>query len=65
MYLEIAFASNDEEGAALVKLVQPSKVEIATIHHIKSPGFWGQLIEDIDFVHFAIADMDERRNNAA
>jgi len=45
LYLEIAFASNDEEGTALVKLVQPSKVEIATIHHIKSPSFWDELIE--------------------
>ena len=61
---EIRFATGHEEAADLVETIQPFEVEEAPIHDVKRAGLWQQLVEDVDLVHLAIADMDKRRDIA-
>src|SRR5208282_21428 len=63
--LEIRLAAGHEEAARLVEAVQPLEVEKAPIHDVERAGLGQQLIEDVDLVHLAVADMDEGRDVAA
>ena len=63
--LEIRFAAGHEEAAGFVKAVQPLEVEIAAIHDVERAGLGQQLIEDVDLVHLAVADVEEGRDVAA
>lgn len=45
-------------------LKQPSKVELAAIHHIERARLRDQDIEHIDLVYLAIADVNEGVNRA-
>src|SRR5216683_7153783 len=63
--LEIGLAAGHEEAAGFVKAVQPLEVEKAPIHDVERPGLGQQLIEDVDLVHLAVADMDEGWDVAA
>lgn len=51
--------SGHEEGAGLVEARQAFEIEVAAIHDIEGAGFDDELIEDIDVVELAIADMQE------
>ena len=48
-----------------MQLVLPRKIDAASIHHVKSTRLNRHEIQDLDLVHLAIADVDERRNCAA
>ena len=61
---EVGLAAGDEEATCLVEPVQSLEVEKAPIHDVESAGFGQQLVEDIDFVHLAIADVDKSRDVA-
>ena len=63
--LEIGLGAGDEEAAGLVKAVQPLEIEVAAIHDVEGAGLGQQLIEDVDVVHLAVADVDEGRDVAA
>ena len=41
------------------------EIEIAAIHDIKGAGFGPELIQNIDVMHFAVADEDKGGNVAA
>ena len=45
-------------------LVQPRKVQIASVHDVESTRFDGQDIEHIDVSHLAVADVNEAGNAA-
>ena len=63
--VEIRFAAGDKEAAGLVKAVQALEVEEPPIHHVERARLGHQLIEDVDLVHLAVADVDEGRDVAA
>ena len=58
-------AARDKESAGLMQLVESAPIQIATIHDIKSTGLDGHYIEHIHIGHFAVADVNKRRNSAA
>ena len=45
--------------------MQACKVEITAVHHIEGAGLGQQVIEHVDVVPFAVADMDEGGDIAA
>ena len=63
--IHAALGSRDEESPDLMQFVQPSEVEIATIHDVKCACLDGQEVQHIDLVQLAVADVDESRNSAA
>ena len=48
-----------------MQAVEPLEVEIGTVHHIESTGFWHEQIQNVDIVHLAVADMNESWNGAS
>ena len=62
--VHVAFGAGHKEGASLMHLKQPSKVDVAAIHHIERARLQDQDIEHVDLVHLAIADVDEGGNRA-
>ncbi len=63
--LEIRLAAGYEEAAGLVKAIQALEAEKAPIHDVERAGLGQQLIEDVDLMHLAVADVDEGRDVAA
>lgn len=60
--LEIGLSMGNEEGAGRVKSMQTLEVEVAAIHDAEGPRLGQKMIQDVDLVHLAVADMDERRD---
>jgi len=63
--LEIRLGAGDEEASGIIKARQTLEIEIAAIHDIKGAGFGQELIQNIDVMHFAVADEDKGGNVAA
>ena len=59
MVLGIGFGADNEEGACDVQSEEPFEIHIAPIHDVKSPGFGQENIEHIDFVQFAVGNMNK------
>ena len=57
--------AGDKEGSGLMHLVQPSKIQIAPIHHIEGTRLDRQDVQYIDLVHLAVADVNESGDRAA
>ncbi len=57
--VHIAFGSGDKESAGLMHLEQASKVQVTPIHDVERAGLQNQDVQHIDFVHLAVADVDE------
>ena len=62
---QIGLATDDKERLRLMHDEPACEVGEATIHDVKAAGFGYQDVEHIDFVHLAIADVDECWNVAA
>lgn len=62
--LQIRFGSDYKETADGMKMMQPFEIEKPSIHDVKRAGLRQQVVEDIDLVHFAVADMNKRRDIA-
>ena len=60
--LEVRLAAGHEEAAGLVEAVETLEVEEAAIHDVERAGLGQELIEDVDLVHLAVADIDEGRD---
>src|SRR5579863_9020036 len=54
-----------EKATGLVEAKQALEVEEPAVHDIESTRFGHELVEDVHFVHFSVANMDKRRNVAA
>jgi len=63
--LGVGLGPSDEIGADLMDQEQPPEIEIAQAQQIAGAGLDLQIIQGVDLVCFAVADMDERRNRAA
>ncbi len=63
--LEVGLAASHEEAAGLMNPMESLEIEIAPIHDVKRTGLGDQLIEDMNLVHLAIADVEEGRDIAA
>ena len=63
--LEVGLAASHKEAGGLVNPMKSLEIEIAPIHDVERAGLGEQLIEDMDLVHLAIADVEEGRNIAA
>jgi hypothetical protein len=62
---QVRFGARDEEAARLVQVILALKVEIATTHHVVSPGLRQQQVEHVDILHLAVGDMNNARTIAA
>lgn len=63
--LEVGLGARDEEASGIIEARQTLEVEIAAIHDIEGAGFGKELIQNIDVVHLAVTDENERGNIAA
>ena len=61
----VRFGAGDEETAGLVKAEQAREVEEAAIHDVEGARLREQLIEDVDLVQSAAADVNETGDVAA
>ena len=57
--LQIRLAPRYEETAGAVESIEPLEIEKPAIHDVKGPRFRHQVIEDVDLVHLAVADMNK------
>src|ERR1019366_533436 len=55
---QVRLAPRHKEAAGLVEAKQPLEVQEAAIHDVESSRLRLELIEDVDLVHFAVADVD-------
>jgi hypothetical protein len=60
----VRFGSGDKERAALMDGIKPGVVEVATIQQVVSTGLDQQLVERVDLVSLAVADVDKGWNRA-
>lgn len=63
--VELRFAASHEDAARFVNAIQTLEIEETPIHHIERARLGHQLIEDVDLVQRAVADVDEGRDVAA
>ena len=63
--LGIALGAGYKERARCVHRIQAGEVQIPPVHQVKRARLDGQRIQHTDFVHLAIADMNEAGNIAA
>ena len=63
--VHVALGSGHKEGACLMHLEQPSKVQIAPVHDVERAWLQDQDVQHIDLVHLAVADVDEGWDTAA
>src|SRR6266566_113918 len=57
---DVGFGAHDEEGRAEREDVEALEIHVAAIHDIEGAGLRQKLVEDIDIVHFAAGNADER-----
>ena len=57
---EVLLGAGDEEGAALMNAMPAGEVEVAAIHDVERSGIPDQLVEDVDVMHTACGDNDDR-----
>ena len=57
--VHVLLRARDEEATGLVQPIQPCKIDVAAIHDVERPGLRNQLIEDVDVVELAVADVNE------
>ncbi len=62
---EIGLGASDKETACIAQSKKAFEIDVAAIHHIESAGLDNQLVEQVDFVPLAIADMNKRRDIAS
>ena len=62
--LQIRLGAYDKETSRRMKPVQSLEIEKPSVHHIECAGLRQQLVEDIDLVHLAIADVNKTRDIA-
>ena len=62
---QVRLPARDKKAARLVESKQPLEIQEAAIHDVERSGLWHQLIEDIDLVHFAVADVNKDRDIAS
>ena len=55
-----ALGAGNKKSAALVKVEQPRKIQIAPVHDMEGVRFERQDVEHVHIAEFAVADMDER-----
>src|ERR1019366_1447178 len=63
--LKVRLTASHEEASGLVEAIKALEIEEATIHEVEGAGLGQQLVEDVDLMHLAIADVDEGGNVAA
>ena len=62
--MEISFGSNHEKSRRLMKLVETGKVHITSVEDIDGSWFYGELVQEIDLVNFAVGYKDHRGDAA-
>jgi len=59
--LEIRLGADHKKCCALTEVLESLEIEVSLIHNVEGPWLWDQVIEDIDVVKLAVADIDKRR----
>ncbi len=63
--VDVGLGASHKETARTMYSVKSSKIQIATMHHLEGLGLNWYEVEHVDFVQFAVADVNERRYSAA
>ena len=58
---EVGFGTGDEEAFSFVQATKSFEVDVSSVHDVESAGLGQQQVQNVDVVHFAIADVKERR----
>ena len=61
----IAFGADDKEGARLRQAIKPHEIEKTAIHDGEAARLRRNHVKHVDFMHFAVRNMDERRDITA
>jgi hypothetical protein len=62
---EIRFPTDHKEAAGLLKAIEALEVQEASVHDVESAQLGRQVVEDVDLVHLAVADVNKTRAIAA
>ncbi len=57
-----SFGTGQEERACLIESRQALEIDMAAIHDIEGASLWNKLIENVDVMKLAVADMQESRD---
>lgn len=63
--VHVDFGSSDKESARLMHRVKSGEIQVASIHHVERSSFDWHEVQNIDFVHLSVADVDKRWDCAA
>jgi hypothetical protein len=55
----VALCTGDKEAPCGVNGVKAFEIDVTPIHQVEGPGFDRQIVEHVDLVHLAIADIDK------
>jgi hypothetical protein len=56
----VALGAYHEEGRRERERMKALEIDVTAIHHVEGSGLDQYLVEDVDIMHFAIGNMDER-----
>ena len=56
----VLFAAHHEEGQRERERIKPLEIDVASIHYVEGTGFYRKLVEDVDVVHLAVGNANER-----
>jgi len=62
---KIALGADNEKGPGSMDLVESGKIEIASVENIYGSRLYGEVVEKIDLVDFAMGDENQRRDAAS
>ena len=62
---QVQLPADDEEAAGAMKPKNPLEIQVSPIHDVEGTGLRQQLIEDVDVMHLAVADVDKCRDIAS
>ncbi len=62
--LRVTFGSRDEEATLRVDVMQPPKIDVATVHDVARTSFNRQHIESIHVMHRSVRNVDKGRQIA-
>lgn len=63
--VEVVFGADDEERHLLGEAMKSLEIDVGSIEDIKSSGFQGEIVEEIDVVHIPLGKSHKTRDSAA
>jgi len=58
--IHVDFGPRDEKSARSMHRIEPSEVQVTTVHHVEGASLDRHEVEYVDLVHLSVADVDKR-----